>query len=161
MSVDLQRISFAKPGMGITLNGIAQGYVTDRIAALLRRAGLRDVLVDIGEVMALGKTPDALPWNIGIAAADNQIVARLQLTDRALATSRPAAFLLDPMNAVGHILDPKPKKQGPVAQLVSVSAGSAALADGFSTAGCLMPKHDLEAALDGFRGTKLEVYDVT
>ena len=50
-------IRFTRPGMAVTLNGIAQGYVTDRIAALLRREGLRNVLIDLGEIRALDRHP--------------------------------------------------------------------------------------------------------
>ena len=53
----LPKVRFALPGMAITLNGIAQGYITDRIATLLQDAGMGDVLLDIGEVRALGRHP--------------------------------------------------------------------------------------------------------
>ena len=36
LSVATQRIEFARLGMAITLNGIAQGYITDRVSDLLR-----------------------------------------------------------------------------------------------------------------------------
>ena len=35
--------------MGITLNGIAQGYVTDRIIGILRDNGCDRVLSDLGK----------------------------------------------------------------------------------------------------------------
>ena len=34
LDVDPRRIRLAGPGMKITLNGIAQGYVTDRISSI-------------------------------------------------------------------------------------------------------------------------------
>ena len=40
VSVTPGRISFARSGMALTLNGVAQGYITDRVAALLRDEGL-------------------------------------------------------------------------------------------------------------------------
>ncbi|MGH1414901.1 MAG: FAD:protein FMN transferase [Pelagimonas sp.] len=119
-------------GQSLTFNGIAQGYITDKIAALLRGHGLSDVLVDMGEVMGLGNRPDGTPWKLGVAAPDGQILHRVQLSDRALATSATHGTVL----AGGpHILDPKGDGGQPV--LVSVSAPSAALADGLSTALCL------------------------
>ena len=39
VDIDSSRIRLRRPGMAITLNGVAQGFVTDRIAELLRRAG--------------------------------------------------------------------------------------------------------------------------
>ena len=46
-----------EPGMAVTLNG-TQGYITDRVAELLRSAGLSDVLIDLGELRGLGRHPE-------------------------------------------------------------------------------------------------------
>ena len=43
--------------MGLTLNGIAQGYATDRVVAILRSEGIEHSLVDMGESRALGDGP--------------------------------------------------------------------------------------------------------
>ncbi len=43
-----------RPGMALTLNGIAQGYIADRVAALLDAEGLTNILIDTGEFRALG-----------------------------------------------------------------------------------------------------------
>jgi thiamine biosynthesis lipoprotein ApbE len=48
------RVVFARPGMALTLNGIAQGYITDRIVGLLREAGIANSLVSMGETRAIG-----------------------------------------------------------------------------------------------------------
>src|SRR6185503_17990117 len=60
--VHQDRIAFARPGMALTLNGIAQGYITDRIVALLRSGGIDHSLVDLGETRALGSHPDGRSW---------------------------------------------------------------------------------------------------
>jgi thiamine biosynthesis lipoprotein len=44
----LERIRFRRPGMGITLNSIGQGYVTDRMVELLRAGGITHGLVEMG-----------------------------------------------------------------------------------------------------------------
>jgi thiamine biosynthesis lipoprotein len=49
-------------GMALSLNGIAQGYVTDQIVNLLRREDVTSSLVDMGESRALGARPDGTPW---------------------------------------------------------------------------------------------------
>ena len=54
-------------GMALTFNGIAQGYITDRVAALLRRAGFVDLIVDAGEQRALGGRAGAGDWHVGIS----------------------------------------------------------------------------------------------
>ncbi len=60
------RIAYRRPGMAVTLNGIAQGYITDRVADLLRARGLRHVLVDLGEIRGLGRHPQGRAWIAGI-----------------------------------------------------------------------------------------------
>ncbi|MDP2578315.1 FAD:protein FMN transferase [Shimia thalassica] len=137
----------------LTLNGIAQGAITDRIVALLRSLGLRDVLVDMGEIAALGHRADGHPWAVGVADPDARIVARLNLSNRAVATSAPRATLVGA--GQGHILSPAGATT--MHNLVSISAPHAALADALSTAACLMSAHEIAGMLAKFSGTKLEV----
>lgn len=137
-------------GQALTLNGIAQGWAADRIAALLRREGFADALVDMGEVSALGQGPQG-PWIARIETPDGRTLAESHLTNRALATSSPSGTLV---NGQPHILGPG--GQRPRWQTVSVSAESAALADALSTAFCLMDRPQIVAALGRFRGARLE-----
>lgn len=60
------RIAFARRGMALTLNGIAQGYITDRAVEVLRQGGIGKSMVDMGEIRALGTRPDGSPWRVGI-----------------------------------------------------------------------------------------------
>ena len=61
LRVEEDRVSFARRGMAATLNGIAQGYITDRVADRLRDEGMTSVLVDMGEVLAWAGTPTGAP----------------------------------------------------------------------------------------------------
>lgn len=117
-------------GGALTLNGIAQGYITDCVAALLRRQGFDSVLVDIGEVRALGARPDGRPFAIDIRESGQ----RLGLADGALATSSPSSLLLAREQGIGHILDPRTGLTPARWRCVTVRHASAALADGLSTA---------------------------
>lgn len=147
-------VRFARPGMALTLNGVAQGYITDRITELLRAHGFGDVLVDMGEVRAVGHANDGRAWQAGVAFPAGQIVHQITLADRALATSAPGGTMLTP-EGQGHILGPS--GQAPLHELVSVSAPTAALADALSTAFCLMPEADAQAAAARFAETRIEV----
>jgi thiamine biosynthesis lipoprotein len=155
VSFDAGEVRLRHAGMALTLNGIAQGYVTDRIAAALRRRGFGDVLVDIGEVAALGRRADGAPWQAGVATPDGRIVQRVALRDRALATSAPRGTVLDRAAGQGHILDPR-GAGAPARALVSVSAPRADIADGLSTALCLMEAPAAEAAIASFGDARLE-----
>ena len=68
-SIDIAgaRIAFARSGMAITLNGIAQGYITDRVADLLRHEGFEHALVEVGETRALGGQPEGGAWTVALA----------------------------------------------------------------------------------------------
>ena len=155
--VDHRRIAFTKPGMQLTLNGIAQGYITDRIATLLRARGLTRVMIDMGEIAGLGLNAQNRPWKAGVATPDGEILARVQLTDRALATSASHGMMLNAGTKMGHILDPL-TGEAPKPRTVAVSSPSAMIADGLSTAGCILPKPRLLNAINTFPETQLEAF---
>ncbi|WP_171181184.1 FAD:protein FMN transferase [Ruegeria sp. HKCCD8929] len=127
--VDPARIRLGH-GQALTLNGIAQGYATDRITALLQAEGLSKILVNIGEFSATGG-----PWRIGVADPAHGLIATRDLHDTAVATSSPAALRLPDGRA--HILDPLGEPGRAYWSTVSVEAQSATVADGLSTALCL------------------------
>lgn len=154
---DPERIAFARPGMAITLNGVAQGFITDGIAARLRRFGLTDVLIDIGEIRAWGQAPNGGPWRVGITGPEGgELADRITLTDRALATSAPLGTIMDDAGEFGHILDPATGQTASQASRVSVSAPLAAVADGLSTALCAMDPSRGAAAVAEFAGARIE-----
>ena len=136
------------PGQALTLNGIAQGWAADRIAALLRAQGFTEALVDMGELAALGQRG----WPAVIADPDGATLAETRLANRALATSSPRGTLV---NGQPHILGPQ--GQPLLCKTVSVSAPSAAVADALSTAFCLMERPAIDAALAQFPDASLEV----
>ncbi len=153
VSASAEVIRLPHPGRSaLTLNGIAQGAVTDRIAALLRAQGLTDVLVDMGEIAAIGGRADGSDWRVGLAGPEG-VTGHIQLRDRAVATSAPEATLL--AGSYGHILGPQGQ---PVRhRAVSVSAPDAALADGLSTALCLLPADRIAPTLQRFPEARLEM----
>lgn len=142
------------PGMGMTLNGIVQGWAADRIAALVRAAGFQDVLIDMGEIAALGRRPDGRAWQAGIATPGGEQIGTAALSDRALATSAPFG---SPLGGAGgpHILGPK--GEAPQWETVSISAPQAAVADALSTACCLLPRDGIDRAVSAFPGARLEL----
>ncbi len=139
-------------GQALTLNGIAQGWAADRIAALLRDEGFGHALINMGEVQALGLRADGQPWQASIQSPEGDEVARCGLTNRALATSSPRGTLIGAGQP--HIMGPK--GQAALWSTVSVSAGQAALADALSTAFCLMERPAIDRALQAFPDARLE-----
>ena len=50
----------------LNFNAIAQGYSCDYVAAYLHSLGVKDMLVDIGEIYCEGRNPGGRPWAVGI-----------------------------------------------------------------------------------------------
>ena len=134
-------IRLLKPGMALTLNGIAQGYITDRVGDLLREQGFQHVLVDMGEQRALGPKWNGEAWRVGIAnpAAPGKSIIELPLSSGAIATSGGYGYWFDPAGRFTHILEPRSGAPARQWASVTVVADRAAAADGLSTALSIIP----------------------
>jgi thiamine biosynthesis lipoprotein len=147
--VATDRISFARPGMAVTLNGVAQGYITDRVAALLRANGIGHTLVDMGEVRALDDHPSGRPWTVGLKDPRSQsgILETLPLDNQALSTSGGYGTEFDAAGRFNHLFDPATGACADRYLSVTVMAPTATQADALSTAFALMPLERCEAVL--------------
>lgn len=145
--VSADRIALARHGAALTLNGIAQGYATDRVVDMLRGAGLSTTLVDMGEVRAIGARPDGTPWQIGLADADEsgRLDATVAIVDRAVATTAGAGFQFDRAGRFTHLFDPRTGRSPARYRSVSVIAPTATEADALSTAFSLLPPESVGA----------------
>ncbi len=127
VAVEPDRISFDRPAMQVTLNSVGQGYITDKVAELLRRQGMAHVLVDMGEIQAIGRRPDGTPWKVGLEDG-----GAIPLVDRGVATSSPDGTKFSPY--CNHIFDPATGLCSQINRSVTVVAPSATIANAFSTA---------------------------
>ncbi len=151
------RLGFARPGMAISLNGIAQGYITDRVAEILRDAGFDRVLVDLGEARAIGGHPDGTPWRAALADPAGDPYSRIDLRDRALATSAPDGFVFDGARRFHHIFDPHTGRPAARHRSVSVLAPDATRADALATVFVQMPEAEIGRVLAAQRGLSVHV----
>ncbi len=121
----------ARRGMGLTLNGIAQGYAADRVRAVLLRHGVRDALVDAGEYAMAGRDPRGARWTLGIAdpRAEGRLLARLFADGRCVATSGDDQTVFSADHRHHHIFDPHTGWSPPDMAGVTVAAPTGALAD--------------------------------
>lgn len=133
-------IRLHRPAMAITLNGVAQGFITDRVGGLLRRAGFDNVLVDIGEALALGRRADGEPWRAAIAdpRGSDRRLFELEIGDipgalPALASSAGSGTRFGESTRLHHLLDPRTGASAMHHAGVTVAAPRATLADGLST----------------------------
>lgn len=151
-----KRISFARPGMGLTLNSGAQGYITDRVTDVLRAHGFDRMLVDMGEPRALSAKPDGSAWRIGIAnpADPADTITTLELVDKCVATSGGYGTIFDPAGTFTHIMNTRTGRTAPAMLGVSVVADKGIIADGLSTAMLMAPVERRQAILKAAGGDK-------
>jgi thiamine biosynthesis lipoprotein len=136
-------------GMAVTLNGIAQGYVTDCVADLLRARGWNNVLIDLGELRGLGAHPDGRPWTAALPNLPDTERGALMvpLSERAIATSSGAATRFEASGKYHHLFSPTSGRSAVTYAVVTVAAPRATLADALSTALFVAPYSAAEAML--------------
>lgn len=136
ISLSTREILLQREGMALTLNGIAQGFITDRIKVLLWQNGFENVLVHLGETYGKGAKPDGRRWQVGIPDPDtpSSIFKIVPLNNRSLATSSASGYKFSGDGLHNHLFDPRTGRSPNRYKSVSVSAQSATIADGLSTA---------------------------
>lgn len=101
--IEDKNINFRKPGMGITLAGVAKGYAVDKAIEALSEHNIRHALVNAGgDIRGLGGKTETMPWKIAIRDPRDKtrIVTTIELHDQAIATSgtyqRPFKDIINP-----------------------------------------------------------------
>lgn len=124
-------VRLSRPGMGLTLNGIAQGYAADRVRAVLLGHGIAHALVDAGEYAMAGHNPQGERWTLGIADphVQGQLIARLFADGRCVATSGDDQTCFSADHRHHHIFDPQTGYSPLELSGVTVAAPTGALAD--------------------------------
>ncbi len=153
--VDWRRVSASPsavrlgPGQALTLNGIAQGFITDRVADLLRGAGLHRVLINLGEFRAVGPRAPGEPWRIALDDGGGRPKARnlIPLEDRAVATSGGYGLPFDQRGRFHHLIDPRTGLSPVRYRAVAVVAKTATSADALSTALTMVPPDTISPLL--------------
>ncbi len=147
-------------GAALTLNGVAQGYITDRVVDLLRRGGMDHSMVNLGEARAIGPRPDAQPWRIGISdpAAPDDIKETLDVIDRAVSTSGAYGFTFDAAGNFHHLFDPRSGLCPALYRSVTVTSPTATAADALSTAIAMTDEAAARRILASFADTRAIMY---
>jgi thiamine biosynthesis lipoprotein len=146
---DENRVALGRHGLALTLNGIAQGFATDRIVDLLQSAGITHSLVNVGESRALGSRPDGNAWAVGIADSNEplRVAETLRITDRAVATSGGYGFRFDPEGHFTHLFDPRTGFSPNRYASVTTISPTATEADALSTAFAILSKGEINGVL--------------
>jgi thiamine biosynthesis lipoprotein len=156
---DRDKVVFDRRGMELTLNGIAQGYITDRVVELLRAAGIESALVDMGEIRGVGDHPDGRPWEIALEAPSGALDEErsISIVNKAVATSGAAGFRFDERGRFNHLFDPSTGACAYLARNLTVVTATAVAADALSTAFALMNEEGIKSVLTQSRDAQAYV----
>ena len=122
-----------RKGMKIHLGGIGKGYAVEHAVQILRKAGLRDFMIQAGGDLYVGGRKQGRPWRLGIQdprGAEGKSFAALDLTDSTFSTSGDyARFFIKDGVRYHHILDPATGQPARLCRSVTIAAASPVLAD--------------------------------
>ncbi len=137
LHLDGTTIAFDGPGMSVTLDGIAKGYIVDRTVGVLVAAGAERVMVDAGGDMASGG-PGSIedPWTVGIQDPHerDKSLGLVRLGGECIATSGDYMQTFTEDRSSHHIIDPRTGRSPDHTSSVTVVTHTAMDADALSTA---------------------------
>ena len=154
-----------KPCIQIDLNGIAQGYSVDLIAAYLNRKGIKSYVAELGgEIRIAGPKPDGTPMKIGIEGPDENdepAIRHIALLNKGAITTSGnyRKFHQNGKKKISHLMNAQtgyPLDNEMIS--VTVYAADAITADGYDNA--LMGMHLNEALKFVEERKTLEAYFV-
>ena len=133
-------------GMGVSLNGIAQGYAADKVRAVLQSHGVQHALIDTGETTVLGQSSKAEDWRFAVEPSAASTVTPPVISPHgwALATSSDSHTVFSADHVHHHILNPLTGDSPSHWASVSVIAPSCALADALTKVFFMCPPQGVE-----------------
>ncbi len=129
-------IQFNKPGMGITLDGIAKGFIVDQAAKAVSNMGIENFLINAGgDIRLQGTRKDKQAWTVAIEDPSKKKMypAVIRLTKGAVATSGNYEIFFDNEKMFNHIIDPRTGLSPEAMSSVTVVSPTAMEADALST----------------------------
>jgi thiamine biosynthesis lipoprotein len=142
--VDGRRAALGSVTTQIDLGGIGVGYGLDRMAGVLRRAGIRRAFLDVsGDCLAIGAPPGESGWLVEVAdpIVPGRVRGHTRLRDAALATSANTVSVVRWGRAVrGHVMNPATGYPASALVQATVTSPTGIEADALSTAMLVAPR---------------------
>jgi thiamine biosynthesis lipoprotein len=155
-------VTLDRDGMGITLDGIAKGYVVDAMAAVLEAHGIDRFLIDAGgDIRASGRREDGHGWLIAVRDPRHGgiLPAGIRLTGGAVATSGGYEARYDPEGSWHHIVNSRSGRSPTDVLSVTVVGPNVYASDALATAALLMSPRDGVRFMDSLPGFECMVID--
>ncbi len=132
-------VRFLAPGVELDPGGIGKGYALDRVAALLREAGVKAALLASGSssIYAVGAPPGKAGWTVRVPDPldRSRALSEVVLKDRSLSTSgNYEKFFRVGGRTYCHIMDPRTGRPVEGVLQTTVTAPAAIDSDALSTA---------------------------
>jgi len=130
-------LRLTRPGAGITLDGVAKGFIVDEGLAAAAKAGARRALINAGgDLAVMGDAGAGRPWKVAVSdpEAPSRAKTVIPMTAGGLATSGSYEVYFDRQRLFHHIINPQSGRSPVTDVSSSVRAPKAALADALSTA---------------------------
>jgi thiamine biosynthesis lipoprotein len=162
VQVSAARIALERDGMGITLDGIAKGYIVDAMAAVLEAHGIGRYLIDAGgDIRASGVREDDLPWLIAVRDPRHGGIfpSPLRMAKGAVATSGGYEARLDPDGSWHPIVNSRTGRSPVDVLSVTVAGPTAFASDALATAALLMSPRRGARFIDAMPGFECMVVD--
>ena len=153
---DGKSVRFKKEGMGITLDGIAKGYIIDCAADFIKRHGIKHALINAGgDIRVAGGKQNGTPWKVGVQNPDKKgpYLDIVKMNDGAMATSGNYEIYFDEEKLYHHIVNPETGLSPRQNDSVTVMASSVMDADALSTAVFVLEPDAGRRFIEGIPGT--------
>lgn len=155
-------IRFSKEGSRINLGGIGKGYSCDKVADLLRKAGVTNGRVNAGGDTRLIGDRRGKPWVVGIRDPDveDRWITRLALNNEAISTAGDYERYFDEDGVrYHHIIDPKTGDSARGMRSVTVIGPDATMTDGLDNSVFILGVKDGLALIDAMPGYEAVLVD--
>jgi len=129
-------ISFGREGMGITLDGIAKGYIVDRASELLSAKGVVNHLINAGgDIRTSGSAAHGKPWTVAIQDPEKHkhYPDIIKMASGAIATSGNYEVYYDREKVFHHIVDGRTGLSPEISASVTVRTDTVMDADALAT----------------------------
>lgn len=161
ISVGQERVSFERDNMAVSFNGIAQGFITDKVSEYLNEQGFENVLVDMGEYRAGGPQENGEPWRIGLLDPFDAVSVAdvIEMSGGAVATSGGYGNQFDSSGQYHHLFNPQTGLSSKLYASVTVQANDATTADALSTAFSNMTESSIRKVMDHYSNVQVRLTD--
>ncbi len=171
--MDGRDLTLSRSGMGLTLDGIAKGYIVDAMADGLRAHGVTRFLINAGgDIRAAGDRGDELPWTIAIRDPEDSapswdseswrrcvVPDLIRITDGAVATSGSYEVYFDRQRLAHHIVQGQTGRSPDHAMSVTVTAATTMEADALATAVFVLGPDEGAGLINGLAGCECLIID--